>query len=75
MFEQLKALVAAQTQRTGKRRTIHLADETLRDGQQCLWATRMRTEHMLPIAERWTGPDWLVSKPWPRSSLMRACCS
>lgn len=52
MFEQLKALVAAETQRTGKRRTIHLADETLRDGQQCLWATRMRTEHMLPIADR-----------------------
>lgn len=52
MFEELKALVAAETQRTGKRRTIHLADETLRDGQQCLWATRMRTEHMLPIADR-----------------------
>jgi oxaloacetate decarboxylase (Na+ extruding) subunit alpha len=52
MFEQLKALVAAETQRTGKRRTIQLADETLRDGQQCLWATRMRTEHMLPIADR-----------------------
>lgn len=52
MFDHLKALVAAETRRTGKRRTIHLADETLRDGQQCLWATRMRTEHMLPIAER-----------------------
>jgi oxaloacetate decarboxylase alpha subunit len=52
MFEQLKAVVAAETRRTGKRRTIHLADETLRDGQQCLWATRMRTEHMLPIADR-----------------------
>ncbi len=52
MFEHLKALVAAETQRTGKRRTIHLADESLRDGQQCLWATRMRTEHMLPIADR-----------------------
>ena len=52
MFEHLKALVAAETKRTGKRRTIHLADETLRDGQQCLWATRMRTEHMLPIADR-----------------------
>ena len=52
MFDHLKAMVAAETRRTGKRRTIHLADETLRDGQQCLWATRMRTEHMLPIAER-----------------------
>ena len=52
MFEHLKSLVAAQTARTGKRRTIHLTDDTLRDAQQCLWATRMRTEHMLPIAER-----------------------
>jgi oxaloacetate decarboxylase alpha subunit len=52
MLEHLKKLVAAETARTGKRRTIHLTDDTLRDGQQCLWATRMRTEHMLPVAER-----------------------
>ncbi|MDM0037031.1 carboxylase [Variovorax sp. J22P271] len=52
MLEHFKKLVAAETARTGKRRTIHLTDDTLRDGQQCLWATRMRTEHMLPIAER-----------------------
>src|SRR5688572_25057649 len=52
MLEHLKQLVAAETARTGKRRTIHLTDDTLRDGQQCLWATRMRTEDMLPIAER-----------------------
>ena len=52
MLEDLKKLVAAETARTGKRRTIHLTDDTLRDGQQCLWATRMRTEHMLPIAQR-----------------------
>lgn len=29
-----------------------LIDTTLRDGQQCLWATRMPTSTMLPIAER-----------------------
>lgn len=52
MLEHLKTLVAAETARTGIRRTIHLTDDTLRDGQQCLWATRMRTEHMLPIAQR-----------------------
>lgn len=52
MLEHLKKLVAAETARTGQRRTIHLTNDTLRDGQQCLWATRMRTEHMLPIAER-----------------------
>ncbi|WP_280156377.1 carboxylase [Piscinibacter sp. XHJ-5] len=52
MLDHLRQLVAAETARTGKRRTIHLTDDTLRDGQQCLWATRMRTEDMLPIAER-----------------------
>ena len=52
MLDHLKKLVAAETARTGQRRTVHLTDDTLRDGQQCLWATRMRTEHMLPIAER-----------------------
>jgi pyruvate/oxaloacetate carboxyltransferase len=30
---------------------IKLLDETLRNAQQSLWATRMRTESMLPIAE------------------------
>jgi oxaloacetate decarboxylase alpha subunit len=50
MLDHLKSLVAAETTRTGQRRKIHLTDDTLRDGQQCLWATRMRTEHMLPIA-------------------------
>jgi oxaloacetate decarboxylase alpha subunit len=52
MFEHLKQLVAAETARSGRRRTIHLVDDTLRDAQQCLWATRMPTEQMLPIARR-----------------------
>lgn len=30
---------------------IRLLDETLRNAQQSLWATRMRTESMLPIAD------------------------
>ena len=29
---------------------ITFVDTTLRDGHQCLWATRMSTAHMLPIA-------------------------
>ncbi len=52
MLSTLRALVAAETSRTGKRRTIQLSDNTLRDAHQSLWATRMRTEHMLPISER-----------------------
>lgn len=31
---------------------IQLVDTTLRDGQQCLWATRMTTAAMLPIARQ-----------------------
>ncbi|MBY0533159.1 MAG: pyruvate carboxylase subunit B [Xanthobacteraceae bacterium] len=33
------------------RRTIEIIDTTLRDAQQCLWATRMTVGMMLPIAE------------------------
>lgn len=31
---------------------IRLVDTTLRDGHQCLWATRMTTDMILPAAER-----------------------
>ena len=33
-------------------RTIGVVDTTLRDAHQCLWATRMTTAHMLPVADR-----------------------
>ncbi|MGQ9512057.1 sodium-extruding oxaloacetate decarboxylase subunit alpha [Thermodesulfitimonas sp.] len=33
-------------------RPLRITDTTLRDGHQSLWATRMRTEDMLPIVER-----------------------
>lgn len=32
-------------------RPIRIIDTTLRDGHQCLWATRMTTAMMLPVAE------------------------
>ena len=31
---------------------VKVIDTTLRDAHQCLWATRMTTAHMLPVAER-----------------------
>ena len=31
---------------------IAVVDTTFRDAHQCLWATRMRTAHMLPVADR-----------------------
>ncbi len=33
-------------------RRVYIVDETLRDGHQCLWSTRMTNEMILPIAER-----------------------
>jgi oxaloacetate decarboxylase alpha subunit len=33
-------------------REVRFMDTTLRDGHQCLWATRMTTAMMLPIAEK-----------------------
>lgn len=33
-------------------REIPVVDTTLRDAHQCLWATRMTTAHMLPIAKK-----------------------
>jgi oxaloacetate decarboxylase alpha subunit len=33
-------------------REIRVIDTTLRDAHQCLWATRMRTAHMLPVLDR-----------------------
>lgn len=33
-------------------RNIRILDTTLRDAHQCLWATRMTTAHMLPIADK-----------------------
>lgn len=33
-------------------RRVKITDTTLRDGHQSLWATRMRTEDMLPILEK-----------------------
>jgi oxaloacetate decarboxylase (Na+ extruding) subunit alpha len=32
-------------------RKISVVDTTLRDAHQCLWATRMTTAHMIPVAE------------------------
>ncbi|MGN6161913.1 MAG: pyruvate carboxylase subunit B [Marmoricola sp.] len=35
----------------GSRREVKIIDTTLRDGHQSLWATRMRTSHMLEMIE------------------------
>jgi oxaloacetate decarboxylase alpha subunit len=35
-----------------QKKKIGVIDTTLRDAHQCLWATRMTTSHMLPVAEK-----------------------
>lgn len=48
-----KEVTGGTTVKTASRseRTIEIIDTTLRDAQQCLWATRMTAGMMLPIAE------------------------
>ena len=41
-----------QTASTATRRAVKFMDTTLRDAHQSLWATRMTTAMMLPVAER-----------------------
>lgn len=52
ILNRLREHVSTELARSGRRRRIELVDGTLRDAHQCLWATRMRTEHMLPMARR-----------------------
>ena len=43
---------------------IKITDTTLRDGHQSLWATRMRTEDMLPVAELMDGIGFHSMEVW-----------
>jgi len=45
-----KLVVLVVTVNKQKKRSIGIIDTTLRDGQQCLWATRMTAAMMAPIA-------------------------
>lgn len=45
-------------------RPLKITDTTLRDGHQSLWATRMRTEDMLPIAERLDRVGYHALEVW-----------
>ena len=46
-----RSVASAQDATVNAPLKIEVVDTTLRDAHQCLWATRMRTAHMLPIAE------------------------
>ena len=42
------------------KREIKIVDTTFRDAHQSLWATRMRTEHMLGIAEAMNSAGFTI---------------
>lgn len=53
--------------------TTHITDVTLRDAHQCLIATRLRTEDMLPVCKKWMRS---VFGPWKSGAarlLMPVC--
>ncbi len=46
------------------RKKVKVMDTTLRDGHQSLWATRMTTEEMLPIAEKMDQVGYWSMEVW-----------
>ena len=55
---------AAGHGKAGGVRPLRIMDTTLRDGHQCLIATRLRTEDMLPILERLDNAGFAALEVW-----------
>lgn len=49
--ESITSIMSGGGRRANSRRSIKIVETSLRDGHQSLWATRMRTEHILSMAE------------------------
>lgn len=54
----------AQSNMTSAKPRINITDTTLRDAHQSLWATRMRTEDMLPIAAEIDNAGYYSLECW-----------
>ena len=52
------------TQNKGQKKPVKIQDLTLRDGHQSLLATRMRTEDMIPIAEKMDDIGFWSMEVW-----------
>ena len=48
----------------GPKNPVKIQDNTFRDGHQSIYATRMRTEDMLPIAEQMDGIGFWAMEVW-----------
>lgn len=53
--ESIASIMSLGGRPQGSRRTIKIIDTTLRDAHQSIWATRMRTDHMLSMIEDFDG--------------------
>src|SRR5580698_6375318 len=51
MLDTVSSPVGIKASRPAAVPKIEVVDQTFRDAHQCLWATRMTTAHMLPVAE------------------------
>lgn len=50
---------------------IRIQDNTLRDGHQSIYATRMKTEDMIPIAEKMDQCGFWAMEVWVAQLLTR----
>lgn len=51
--ESITSVMSGGGRAANSRREIKIVDTTLRDGHQSLWATRMRTDHIIAMAENY----------------------
>ena len=58
---------------TSKKNPLKITDLTLRDGHQSNFATRMRTEDMLPIAEEMNKAGFFSMEVWGGATFDVAC--
>jgi pyruvate carboxylase subunit B len=54
----------AEKRKPAAKNPVGIMDTTLRDGHQCLLATRMRTEDMLPILEKLDNAGFAALEVW-----------
>jgi pyruvate carboxylase len=54
----------ADIMREGPVNPVKIQDNTFRDGHQSIYATRMRTKDMLPIAEQMDEMDFWAMEVW-----------
>ena len=56
-----------------KKNVLRITDTTLRDAHQSLWATRMRTDDILGIAEAIDNAGYYALECWGGSAASRRC--